>query len=164
MSGRRKSSKASTSKKPRTKLASGSSSLRHLASLQHLAKKKNEQYLYSENTTNSYEGQVKRAKEFLATFFEAERGAEAEWKGGDSPKMWGVGEEAIAASKDLSDDPELPRAFNDPPVKCTPLAITMFLAYKCFEEDRGLSTADSIHAAFIRYYNQIGVLLLGNAL
>ena len=56
---------------------------------------------------------------------------------------------------DVTMDPEFPTAFTGRPVKCTPVVIAMFMAYKCFTEDLGISTANAIHAAFIRYYDMM---------
>jgi len=55
--------------------------------------------------------------------------------------------------EDMTMDPMFPTAFTGCPVKCTPVAIAMFMVYKCFTEDLGISTAHSIHAAFIHYYD-----------
>ena len=62
-------------------------------------------------------------------------------------------EEKEEEGEDVTMDSKFPTAFTGLPVKCMPVAITMFMAYKCFTEDLGVSTADLIHAAFICYYD-----------
>jgi hypothetical protein len=126
-----------------------------LSTLKKLAHTKKKQYLHSENTTEKYDGYVKRGKEFLQSFFEEESEAEANWKAAADKELSGDGEEEIDEDENLLRDPEFRNAFNGPPVKSTPQAIAMFLAWKCFEQNNGKSTADGIHAAFIAEYDQM---------
>jgi len=82
---------------------------------------------------NNYGGHIRRGKEFLANFSKEEQDAEE------------LDEEAQM-------DPLFHVAFTGPPIRCTPTALSMFLAHKCFTEDYGKSTASAIHAAFLDYF------------
>jgi hypothetical protein len=88
----------------------------------------------AKNTTDNYDGNVRRGKEFIAAFVMETVEGDAD---GDSESM----------------DPNLHQAFAGPPIECTPTAIAMFIAQKCFTEECGKSTASAIHAAFLRYYD-----------
>ena len=124
-----------------------------LATLRKLASDKKRQYLHSNNTTEKYNGYVARGKEWLASFSEEEQEAESKWKSASLQGLSSEGEDEIAENK--MEDPEFSHAFDGPPGKCTPQAITMFLAWKCFSQDNGQSTADGIHAAFLAEYNEM---------
>ena len=52
-------------------------------------------------------------------------------------------------------DPNFHLAFTGPPIRCTPTAIMVFLAHKCFTEECGKSTADAVNAAFLDHYLQM---------
>ena len=93
----------------------------------------------SKNTTDNYDGNVRRGKEFIAAFVkETLEGTEdSDADGEDSESM----------------DPNLHQAFAGPPIECTPTALAMFIAQKCFTEECGKSTASAIQAAFLRYYD-----------
>ena len=96
----------------------------------------------AKNTTNNYDGNVCRGKEFIAEFVpETFEGTE------EIDDASGPGE----VSKSM--DPNLHQAFAGPPIECTPTALAMFIAQKCFTEECGKSTASAIHAAFLRYYD-----------
>jgi len=123
-----------------------------LATLRKLASDKKRQYLHSNNTTEKYDGYVARGKEWLASFSE-EQEAESKWKSASLQGLSSEGEDEIAENK--MEDPEFSHAFDGPPGKCTPQAIAMFLAWKCFSQDNGQSTADGIHAAFLAEYNEM---------
>ena len=121
-----------------------------LATLWKLATIKKKQYLHSDNTTEKYNGYVTWGKEWLASFSMEEQEAESKWKatpGGLSAE----GENEI--DENTMEDPDFCHAFEGCPMKCTPQAIAMFLAWKCFVEDNGEATADGIHAAFLAEYN-----------
>ena len=91
----------------------------------------------SKNTTDNYDGNVRRGKEFIAAFVEE--------------MLEGTGDGD--ADGEHSMDPNLHQAFTGPPIECTPTALAMFIAQKCFTEECGKSTASAIHAAFLRYYD-----------
>lgn len=146
----------------RKKSVGQASSLHHL---QTLAAAKTKKYLKSGNTTEAYQGYIKRGKEFLASFFNEEHEAEGIWKAGLEQGLSGDGESEIDG-KTMLDDEEFRDAFEGCPSNSTPQAIAMFLAFKCFEQGNGKSTADGIHAAFITEYDQmyVSVLLLHTSL
>ena len=89
------------------------------------------------NTTDNYNGNVCRGKEFIAAFVK------------DSLEKT----EGSDVDGDNSMDPNLHQAFAGPPIECTPTALAMFIAQKCFTKECGKSTASAIHAAFLRYYD-----------
>jgi hypothetical protein len=126
-----------------------------LSKLTKLAASKTKQFLHSENTTGKYDGYVKRGKEFLASFVEDEGNTEARRKASHVQGLSADGEEEIEGDNMLQSDPEFCHALDGCPVKSTPQAIAMFLAWKCFEQDNGKSTADGIHAAFVAEYDQM---------
>jgi hypothetical protein len=112
-------------------------------SVQKTIKESKKKHGKSKNTTDNYDGNVRRGKEFIAEFVKAQGTLELE------------GTEDGDADLDGEDsmDPNLHLAFAGPPIACTPTALAMFIAQKCFTEDCGKSTASAIHAAFLRYYN-----------
>ncbi|KAF7980054.1 hypothetical protein HWV62_39826 [Athelia sp. TMB] len=125
-----------------------------LDELKDLAVTKTALHVRSSNTRKAYEGYFTRAQAFLASFFTEEAEAEVKWKGGSRKGISGDGEGEIEGET-LRDDEEFRDAFTGVPTKSTPQAITMFLAYKCFEENSGRSTAEGIHAAFIAKYDSM---------
>ena len=148
-----KGSKTSSRKRAATKKSAGPAS--SLSGLQQLAKAKIKQHFHSEATTENYDGYIKRGKAWLASFFQEEHEAEARWKAGSGQGLLGEGEEDINRSESMLEDPEFRNAFDGHPVKSTAQAIAMFLAWKCFSQLNGKSTADGIHASFITYYDQM---------
>lgn len=145
-----------STRSPRVRTKKSAEPKPSLSKLKELATAKTKQFLHSENTTEAYDGYVKRGKEFLAMFVEEEGNAEANWKARPGQGLSGDGEEEIQKDQNsLRSDPEFCRAFDGHPVKSTPQAIVMFLAWKCFEHDNGQSTADGIHAAFLAEYDQM---------
>ena len=100
----------------------------------------------AKNTTDNYDGNVRRGKEFIAAYVaEVPEGA---WE------MHGAEDDSSADVESYpSIHPNLHQAFSGPPIECTPTALTMFIAQKCFTEECGKSTAVAIHAAFLRYYD-----------
>lgn len=127
-----------------------------LLSLQRLAKEQTKQYTKANRTTENYDAYVRRGKQWLAGLLMDEKGAEEQWKSGAGEGLSGEGEDdEIDPNKNLMADPEFRNAFDGLPGKCTPQAIAMFLAYKCFEENNKKSTADGIHTAFISEYDHM---------
>ena len=106
-------------------------------SVQKTIKESKKKHGKAKNTTDNYDGNVRRGKEFIAAFVKETL---EETEGSDAD-----GEDYM--------DPNLHQAFAGPPIECTPTALTMFIAQKCFTEDCGKSTASAIHAGFLRYYN-----------
>ena len=105
-------------------------------SVQKTIKESKKKHGKAKNTTDNYDGNVRRGKEFIAAFVkETFEGTDDD--GEDSESM----------------DPNLHQAFAGPPIKCTPTALAMFIAQKCFTEECGKSTASAIHAASLRYYD-----------
>ena len=135
------------------------------ASIQKTATNAKKKHGKAESTTNGYDGHVRRGMEWLATFAQEEQErVEEQWQAEEGEKL-SVDEDDEEDKEDITDigeggsdvtmDPEFPTAFTGPPVECTPVAIAMFMAYKCFTEDLGISTANAIHAAFIRHYDMM---------
>ena len=100
----------------------------------------------AKNTIDNYNGNVRRGKKFIAEFVpETFEGTE------EIDDASGPGE----ISKSM--DPNLHQAFAGPLIECTPTALAMFIAQKCFTEECGKSTASTIHAAFLCYYDMMWV-------
>jgi hypothetical protein len=114
-------------------------------SVQKTVKDSKKKHGKSKNTTDNYDGNVRRGKEFISAFV-TETFEETEGIDGDRCNSKdGDGSESM--------DPNLHQAFAGPPIECTPTALAMFIAQKCFTEECGKSTASAIHAAFLRYYD-----------
>ncbi|KAF8801213.1 hypothetical protein BYT27DRAFT_7226962 [Phlegmacium glaucopus] len=99
----------------------------------------------AQNTTINYDGHIRRGKEFLAAYSRDDQLSEVR----------GESDSAANTDSDTPMDPEFPYAFTGPPAKCTPFALSTFLAYKCFTENVGVSTASQVHAAFLHYYDNM---------
>lgn len=108
-------------------------------------------------TTENYDGHVRRGREFLAAFVEEQCEAELQWMNGEdsSTHLSTDGEDEMPS--DSTKHPQFHVAFSGPPIECTPYALALFLAHKCFTENRGKSTASAIHAGFKRHYDQMCV-------
>ena len=100
----------------------------------------------AQKTTENYDGHIRRGKEFLAAYSQ------------DTDEFSeGRGESDSASNTDCDAamDPGFPHAFSSRPIRCTPFALSTFLAHKCFTENVGTSTASQIHAAFLHYYDNM---------
>lgn len=127
-----------------------------LQQLKSLTAEKTDQHIKSGKTRGAYNGYITRAKTWLGAFFLEEGEAERRWKEGSGKGLSGDGEGDIN-NVTLLEDEEFRDAFNGVPSKSTPQAISMFLTFKCFEENKGRSTAEGIHAAFIAEYDKMSV-------
>ncbi|KZP05164.1 hypothetical protein FIBSPDRAFT_766273 [Athelia psychrophila] len=125
-----------------------------LQQLKNLTAEKTDQHIKSGKTRNAYNGYITRAKSWLGAFFLEEGEAERKWKEGSGKGLSGDGEGDIDNTT-LLEDEEFRDAFDGVPSKSTPQAISMFLTFKCFEENKGRSTAEGIHAAFITEYDKM---------
>jgi len=112
------------------------------SSLKSIANEGKKKHGKSQNTNGSYDGYIRRGKKFLAQFV-AEDGCGV---------LCGEDENEEPKDNEKSMDPNFHRAFTGSPIECTPSAIAMFMAHKCFTEQKGKATAASIHAAFLRYF------------
>ncbi|KAH9475673.1 hypothetical protein JR316_0011232 [Psilocybe cubensis] len=110
-------------------------------------------------TTENYFGHIRRGRQFLENFVLEESRAEGEWCGNDNAaqNLSTEGEESIQSlnSTEFCMPAQFREAFDSFPIECTPLAISMFIAFKCYTHNRGKSTASAIHAAFLRHYDQM---------
>ncbi|KAF9060435.1 hypothetical protein BDP27DRAFT_1430099 [Rhodocollybia butyracea] len=86
---------------------------------------KNAKGIRSGNTNTAYDGIIKRMRNWLKDFIKGQNQAQTR------------GEEV-----DL----------DGTPVKCTPEALAMFMSWKCFDEEKGKSTAEQIHAGWKHHY------------
>jgi hypothetical protein len=113
----------------------------------------------AEQTQNNYSGHIRRGIEFLANFAREEQEAEEIWQNAEdrSNHLSAENENEIPADTEAQMDPNFQFAFTGPPIRCTPTAIVMFMAHKCFTEKRGKSTASALHAAFLDHYAQMYV-------
>ncbi|KAF9059061.1 hypothetical protein BDP27DRAFT_1431892 [Rhodocollybia butyracea] len=57
-------------------------------------------------------------------------------------------------------DPEFGTCLEGTPVKCTPEAPAMFMSWKCFDEEKGKSTAEQIHAGWKHHYKLLCMIHL----
>ncbi|KAF8833962.1 hypothetical protein BDN67DRAFT_1072801 [Paxillus ammoniavirescens] len=113
-----------------------------LEQFQAIADAQKKAYLLAWNTTGSYDGQVNRAKAFLASLVAAKRKAAASHQesipGGPEPDV------------DLD---MLSRAFDKTPNRYSAMAVEFFLVEKCLNQNWKASMATSIHAAFCEYWD-----------
>jgi hypothetical protein len=98
-------------------------------------------HLRSANTNTAYSGHIKRGREWLA-----------EW---------------VTSLKDATSGPELPSEFksgvrdtayyasalDDIPTRSSPDALSLFITYKCLDQNCKMSTADQVRAAFKALWN-----------
>jgi hypothetical protein len=96
-------------------------------------------YKTVKNTVSSYSGQLSRGQKFLRDVVAKRREN---------------GEEVCAEG--IKTD-ELEKAFEKPPNQYSALALELFLVHKCFNENLGKSTADSIHGAFAGLWDNMCV-------
>ena len=111
----------------------------------------------SKETRDNYSGHIRRGIAFLANFTREEQEAEENWQNAEdgSNHLSAENENEIPTDIEAQMDPNLHVAFTGPPIRCTPTAIVMFMAHKCFTEEHGKSTASAIHAAFLNHYAQM---------
>jgi hypothetical protein len=132
------------SKKVTKPAAASSPSLPMLEHLQNSGKKAN---LNSRGTRRSYDGYVKRGRQWLAGHF-------SENKNSGIPK--GVDKDDLPPlQNDIYEDPEFKNAFNERPNKYSHQALALFISYKCFHQNLKKGTGTSIHAAFKKYWEQL---------
>ena len=111
----------------------------------------------SEQTQKNYSGHVRRGIEFLANFAREEQEAEKFWQNAEdgSNHLSAENENEIPTDIKAQMDLNFHCAFTGPPIRCTPTAIVMFMAHKCFTKERGTLTASAMHAAFLDHYAQM---------
>jgi hypothetical protein len=160
---RSKKSTNGIQKSRRTNAKAKSRTAPNVTSLAQLADEQAALHRKAANTTENYNGHIRRGREFLASFVSEEQNAERTWQAGEGPRMSGDGEDEGMQGQNGSslgqENPDFVNAFTGNPTKCTPMAIKLFLARKCFEEEHGESTAVAIHAAFKDFYKQMSVIV-----
>ena len=111
----------------------------------------------SKQTRSNYSGHIRCGIDFLANFAKEEQEAEENWQNAEdgSNLLLADNENEIPTDIEAQMDPNFHVAFTGPPIWCTPTAIVMFLAHKCFMEERGKSTASAVHSAFLDHYAQM---------
>lgn len=144
-------------KKKRTSTKKASTVKADYQSTFKVAAKGKQKHGKSEQTRKNYSGHVRRGIEFLANFAREEQEAEEIWQNAKdgSNHLSAENENEIPTDSEAQMDPNFHCAFTGPPVRCTPTAIVMFMAHKCFTEERGTSTATAMHAAFLDHYAQM---------
>ncbi|KAK7057802.1 hypothetical protein R3P38DRAFT_3546631 [Favolaschia claudopus] len=98
-------------------------------------------YTNAENTTKAYGGYLARGDEFLAAVVEERRQRR------EKDPDW-VCEQGI-------DTDLLAKAFSKPPNQHSAIALEMFITQKCLVEGLGKSTADGIHGAYAKYWDNM---------
>ncbi|CAA7261015.1 unnamed protein product [Cyclocybe aegerita] len=97
------------------------------------------EYTTVKNTESSYNGQIACGRAFLKVLIDGQRAKGKE------------------VCKDRIVTNELAKAFNDSgPNEYSATALELFLVHKCFLQERGLSTASSIHGAFAAFWDEMG--------
>ncbi|KAF5333936.1 hypothetical protein D9758_018155 [Tetrapyrgos nigripes] len=110
----------------------------------------------ADQTNKAYDGQVERAREYVKQYAEEQANLEAQWKEKEKEHRQAIGEDIEDLPRELFDSelpPEFASCLTGPPVECTPAGIVVFMHWKCFEQNKGGSTAEQINAAFLRYYD-----------
>lgn len=98
----------------------------------------------SDNTNINYRSTIERTRNWVKEFV----ASQAKSKGGEQ-------DEDDESSEDVEMDPGFPTCLDNKPRKCTPEAIAMFMAWKCFDEQKGKATAVQIHAAWKHHYKHL---------
>ena len=111
----------------------------------------------SERTRDNYGGHIRRGIDFLANFAKEEQEAEENWQNSEdgSNLLSAENENEIPTDVEAQMDQNFHLAFSGTPIRCSPTAIAMFLAHKCFTEERAKSTATAVHSAFLDHYAQM---------
>ena len=112
-------------------------SINDIQGLQGLRDIESSKYASVKNTDDSYGGQLDRGRRFLKDLVEKRR------------------ENAADRATDGICTNLLKNAFDNPPNEHSALALEMFLVQKCFNEKRRGCTADSIHGAFTRLWDNM---------
>lgn len=117
-----------------------------ITELDHMKQESKKQHGSSVKTVANYQGYVTRGKQWLEdivkgsqnqNIFDCPRGTP---ESGDKGKWkW--------------TKYDLVHAFDPEPTRASPWALASFLTFKCFQENRGASTADGVHAAFKKYWD-----------
>jgi hypothetical protein len=113
------------------------SSLTELRTIKDASKKA---HMYSQKTDTTYSGHLKRGRTFLAQLVRDD----------------GLGHDNLLEPD--TDAELLSKAFDNPPNQYSAVALELFLVQRCLKENLGESTAFGIHAAFIRYWDQMYVV------
>ena len=145
-----------TRKRTSTKGRTGAAKVNYQSTFKVAAEGK-EKHGKSKQTRNNYNGHIRRGIEFLANFAREEQEAEENWQNDEdgSNHLSAENEDEIPTDIEAQMDPNFHLAFTGPPIRCTPTAIVMFMAHKCFTEECGRSTASAMHAAFLDHYAQM---------
>jgi hypothetical protein len=128
----RRSTAASTSKRSPIKAAPT------ISQLEAGKKAGKKRYRNAKKTDEAYLGYIKRGKEFLVKLVKG---------------LGDHGEDGKPVSKTKL--MRYTEAFENPPNEFSAEMLEHWLVQKCFNEDLGKSTADGIHAAFIRYWDNM---------
>ena len=115
-----------------------------LAELQRAKEAAIKEHRGSKKTQSDYARYVQRGKDFLEALVAEKR------KNQDS-------NEGLTSEVTWIDPDELELCFSNPPNKLSAMALENFLVQKCLTEDLGVNTASGIHAAFIRYWDDMYV-------
>jgi hypothetical protein len=96
------------------------------------------QHFRSANTTSTYEGHIKRGREWISSGAPASNDSSGLLAGGAGP---GSGREKWEMDVFV-------RAFDDTPNEHSPEALSLYIHVKCVDQGCKKSTAEQIHAAF----------------
>jgi hypothetical protein len=121
-------------KKPRVGKADGGAV--PLQDLHALRNQKVDQHITREKTDTNYNSYIKRGKQFLKDLVTDRH------------------EQGVTSAQGVPTK-ELEQAFTGLPSKWSYYALNLFITQKCFAENCQQSTADGIHAAFCRYWDEM---------
>lgn len=139
---------AKSTKRTTAKTSKNATALSTLEEYQNIAASQKKAHLRAKNTTESYDGQVSRAKEFLVTLVAAKQDAMRQ-DPNDSAVVPGT---SMVPGSNI-DLELLSHAFDTTPNRYSAMAVEYFMVEKCLNQNRKASTAVSIHAAFCHYWD-----------
>ena len=105
-------------------------------------------FMLSENTRSTYDGHVKRGKNFLKRLV-AERQASVS-DGKESGDF-----QPLEDSGDPVDEALLEVAFDNPPNRHTPFALELFISEKCIQRGHSKQLCEQIYSAFKHYWKMM---------
>ncbi|KAL6304303.1 hypothetical protein BKA93DRAFT_817719 [Sparassis latifolia] len=117
-----------------------------MATLQTLRDTGKKDWMQSKSTRNSYDGYIRRGKDFLLELVGKQK---ASHPGGEG----GIGVEDVDGEP--VDYEQLQVAFDNPPNQYSALALELFLVEKCFNQNLGELTGNSTYSAFKKYWEMM---------
>lgn len=117
-----------------------------ITELDRIKQESKKQHGSSAKTVVNYHGYIARGKQWLEEVLKGSQNQNVF----DCPR--GTPESGVNGKWKWTTD-DLVHAFDSKPTRASPWALAGFLTFKCFQENRGASTADGVHAAFKKYWD-----------